>query len=359
MSSRTTVAKAMHGNVLLLARTLVFRARGDRSTQSVAASVATSRVRGSLPSFSTSSLHTSAPLSSSSQSPASSAATTTPLPIDRSSHRSSPGRLSRFMKGAFWMSTSAAAGAFTYAKVQDMDPSSLGGFKTLPIGNLQPTIFGTEEPDEPATSAAIAAGDTATAVKEIKRSALLELEMQQLPAVQEYKLKSKNGEWKEANPYWFLTSHTEKHHLTAGTLRGENMLSVKPLKFDRKDKKATVLFMHLGRSLCGHDGIIHGGMLGTILDEATGFIALPNLPLRIGFTAALNINYRKPVKADQFVMVTAEFERLEGRKGYTKAAIYDMDGNILTEATALYVSPKNAVSMIINYVKNSLGFKSS
>ncbi|KAF9157422.1 hypothetical protein DFQ26_008735 [Actinomortierella ambigua] len=354
MPDRTVVAKTLQGSVLLLTQTLSHTARGGRSARSAAVAAAP-RVRGTLSSCWTSSLHTSAPLSSSSSSPAS-----TPLSTDRSSHQSSSsGRLARFAKGAFWMSTSAAAGAFTYAKVQDMDPSSLGGFKTLPVGNLQPTIFGTDEPDELATSAAIAAGDTATAVEEIQKSALLELEMEQLSAVQEYKLKAKNGDWKEANPYWFLTSHTEKHHLTAGTLRGENMLSVRPLKFDRKDKKATVLFMHLGRSLCGHDGIIHGGMLGTILDEATGFIALPNLPLRIGFTAALNINYRKPVKADQFVMVVAEFERLEGRKGYTKAAIYDMEGNVLTEATALYVSPKNAVSMIINYVKNSLGFKSS
>ncbi|KAF9974057.1 hypothetical protein BGZ73_002677 [Actinomortierella ambigua] len=353
MPDRTVAAMALQRSVLLLTQSLVRTARTGTSARSAAAAAAT-RVRGCLPSTSTSSLHTSAPLSASPSSPA------TPLSTDRSTHHSSSsGRLARFAKGAFWMSTSAAAGAFTYAKVQDMDPSSLGGFKTLPIGNLQPTIFGTEEPDEPATSAAIAAGDTALAVKEIRRSALLEVEMEQLSAVQEYKLKTKSGEWKEANPYWFLTSHTEKHHLTAGTLRGENMLSVRPLKFDRKDKKATVLFMHLGRSLCGHDGIIHGGMLGTILDEATGFVALPNLPLRIGFTAALNINYRKPVKADQFVMVTAEFERLDGRKGYTKAAIYDMEGNILTEATALYVSPKNAVSMIINYVKNSLGFKSS
>ncbi|KAG0249582.1 hypothetical protein DFQ27_009917 [Actinomortierella ambigua] len=354
MPDRTVAAKTLQGSVLLLTQTLAHTARGGRSARSAAVAAAP-RVRGTLSSCWTSSLHTSAPLSTSSSS-----STSTPLSTDRSSHQSSSsGRLARFAKGAFWMSTSAAAGAFTYAKVQDMDPSSLGGFKTLPVGNLQPTIFGTDEPDEPATSAAIAAGDTATAVEEIQRSALLELEMEQLSAVQEYKLKAKNGDWKEANPYWFLTSHTEKHHLTAGTLRGENMLSVRPLKFDRKDKKATVLFMHLGRSLCGHDGIIHGGMLGTILDEATGFIALPNLPLRIGFTAALNINYRKPVKADQFVMVVAEFERLEGRKGYTKAAIYDMEGNVLTEATALYVSPKNAVSMIINYVKNSLGFKSS
>ncbi|KAF9404409.1 hypothetical protein BGZ94_004200, partial [Podila epigama] len=87
--------------------------------------------------------------------------------------------------------------------------------------------------------------------------------------------------------------------------------------------------------------------------------ALPNLPFHIGFTANLNVNYRKPVQADQFVMVTAEFEKGEGRKGYTNASIRDLDGNTLVECTALYISPKNPISMIANYVKNSLGFGTS
>lgn len=27
-------------------------------------------------------------------------------------------------------------------------------------------------------------------------------------------------------------------------------------------------YLHVGRGLCGHDGIVHGGLLATILDEA-------------------------------------------------------------------------------------------
>lgn len=54
-------------------------------------------------------------------------------------------------------------------------------------------------------------------------------------------------------------------------------------------------------------------------------------------------------------MVKAEFEKIEGRKGYTKASIHDLQGNTLVECTALYISPKNAIGMVANYVKNSLG----
>ncbi|KAF9185720.1 hypothetical protein BGZ50_002900 [Haplosporangium sp. Z 11] len=248
------------------------------------------------------------------------------------------------------MSASAAAGALAYAK---LDPASAGGFSGMPVGKMQPTILGTEEPDEVFVSAQ---KTTPEKIKEIKQSVRLQNQLEELELVHEYKALVKQGEWKEADPYWYLTKVTEPHHLTAGTLRGENMLSVHPLKFERKDEKAIVLFMHLGRSLCGHDRIIHGGLLATLLDEATGMVALPNLPFHIGFTANLNVNYRKPVKADQFVMVRAEFQKSEGRKGYTVASIHDLHGNTLVECTALYVSPKNPVVMVANYVKNSLGF---
>ncbi|KAF9144946.1 hypothetical protein BGX30_010896 [Mortierella sp. GBA39] len=249
------------------------------------------------------------------------------------------------------MTASAAAGALAYSKY---NTASMEGLSGMPIGKMTPTILTEEEPDE-----AYATKPTKEKLEEIKRSVLLEREMAGLDLVAEYKGKAKTGEWKEANPYWYLTKNTTPHHLTAGTLRGENMLSVHPIKFERKDQKAIVLFLHLGRSLCGHDGIIHGGLLATLLDEATGMVALPNLPYHIGFTANLNLNYRKPVKADQFVMIKAEFERGEGRKGYTNASIHDLDGNTLVECTALFVSPKNPVTMVANYVKNSLGFNGS
>ncbi|KAF9406406.1 hypothetical protein BGZ94_003131, partial [Podila epigama] len=189
------------------------------------------------------------PLSSPSSSPSNS----------RNASSSSSSSSSQWLQRITLASASAAAGAFAYAKY---DPAAIGGFSGLPVGKLQPTILGTEEPDEPFPSSNPV---TKEKVKEIKKSVLLEREMQELDLVLQYKDKVKAGEWKEADPYFFLTDHTKKHNLTAGTLRGENMLSVRPLKFERKDKKAIVLFLHLGRSLCGHDKIIHGGLLATLL----------------------------------------------------------------------------------------------
>lgn len=97
----------------------------------------------------------------------------------------------------------------------------------------------------------------------------------------------------------------------------------------------------MGRSLCGHDGIVHGGMLATLLDEALACVAIPALPFNVGFTANLNIDYRLPVKADQWVVLRGKLVEQEGRKAWVEAWIESVDGKYkFTEAKSLYISPK-------------------
>lgn len=69
---------------------------------------------------------------------------------------------------------------------------------------------------------------------------------------------------------------------------------------------------------------------------------IPSLPGFTGFTANLNVNYRKPTRSDQWVVIRGELEKLEGRKAWGKAWIETIDDTpvILTEATALYISPR-------------------
>lgn len=71
-------------------------------------------------------------------------------------------------------------------------------------------------------------------------------------------------------PYSGLAPERLTHSLTAGVLRGPGKLTVPPLVFARDDESEAVVVGHLGRSLCGHEGIVHGGMVATVLDEATG-----------------------------------------------------------------------------------------
>jgi hypothetical protein len=74
-------------------------------------------------------------------------------------------------------------------------------------------------------------------------------------------------DWYEARPYTGFPEERRVNNLTAGALRGPGKLALPPLVRARKDEKESVVLVHVGRGLCGHDGIVHGGLLATLLDE--------------------------------------------------------------------------------------------
>lgn len=119
------------------------------------------------------------------------------------------------------------------------------------------------------------------------------------------------------------------------------MIVVPPVLFYNKSYTELTSVLHLGTNICGHDGIIHGGLAATILDEALACVAIPALPNKFGFTANLNINYKRPIMSDQWVLMKAKLDKLEDRKAFVSASIQSLDGEtIFTEATSLYISPK-------------------
>lgn len=38
----------------------------------------------------------------------------------------------------------------------------------------------------------------------------------------------------------------------------------------KKDESESYVFIHLGDEVCGHQGIVHGGLVATLLDECMG-----------------------------------------------------------------------------------------
>jgi acyl-coenzyme A thioesterase PaaI-like protein len=152
-------------------------------------------------------------------------------------------------------------------------------------------------------------------------------------------------------PYLKYSREKAQHHLTAGSLRGPGMVAVPPLVFTKTGVGAeqlggaegdSTILLHLGRSVCGHDGIVHGGMLATVCDEALARTAMYNLPGKIGVTARLEIDYRKPTMAHQFIVLQTELVEKKGRKAIVKGTLKDVDGQLLLECRAIFVEPKYA-----------------
>ena len=171
----------------------------------------------------------------------------------------------------------------------------------------------------------------------------------------------KDTSWHESRPHLRYAQEHKKHSLTAGTLLGPGRIPVPPLVFI-KEGEDLVSMSYLGTDLCGHVGIVHGGLLATLLDEGLarcGFGALPN---KIGVTASLTINYKKPTPAGSFVVLKAKTTRIEGRKVWVTGRIErlgetEQPGDLLVEAEGLFVEPKYAKVHHLNIVAHF--FKSS
>ncbi|BFZ57611.1 hypothetical protein PYCC9005_004663 [Savitreella phatthalungensis] len=155
----------------------------------------------------------------------------------------------------------------------------------------------------------------------------------------------------ESRPHLRIHPSDKPHNLTAGTLAGPGKITVAPYVWGDREGKELYVVAHLGRDLCGHDGIVHGGLLATFLDEGLARCCFRALPNKIGVTANLTIDYRKPTRAHQLVLMTAHTTSVQGRKAYVEGKLQTMPRNAweqqvtLVEATALFVEPRYAKMM--------------
>ncbi|KAI0800459.1 Thioesterase/thiol ester dehydrase-isomerase [Fomes fomentarius] len=189
----------------------------------------------------------------------------------------------------------------------------------------------------------------------IAHIAELEDRLYNLPVLEAHRAREDKDAWYETRPYVNLPEERRVNSLTAGTLKGPGKLAIAPLVRARHDAKENWVFIHVGRALCGHEGVIHGGLLATLLDETLARVALLNLPEKVGVTANLNINYKAPTLADQFIVIKVKLDEAQGRKSRVSGTVEDMAGNVLVEANALFVQPRYAKLLNSTAVRHMLG----
>ncbi|KAF5377005.1 hypothetical protein D9615_007322 [Tricholomella constricta] len=183
----------------------------------------------------------------------------------------------------------------------------------------------------------------------------LEQSLQTLPLLQSLREKADADDWYEVRPYRNFPEERRVNSLTSGALRGPGKLALHPLVRAKKDESESYVFTHVGRGLCGHDGIIHGGLLATLLDETLARTAIANLPEKVGVTAQLTLNYRAPTRADQFIVIRTFLTEAKGRKVTVTGHVEDLDGTLLVEASATFVQPRYAKLLNTEALKQAMG----
>ncbi len=97
----------------------------------------------------------------------------------------------------------------------------------------------------------------------------------------------------------------------------------------------------------GYPGVVHGGVIAAILDEASGRSQMGPGPSRFMFTAQLSIRYRKPVPVGQPLKVLGHAGESKGRVARATGEIYGPDGLLLAQADAVLVDvPQETLTAI-------------
>jgi acyl-coenzyme A thioesterase PaaI-like protein len=161
---------------------------------------------------------------------------------------------------------------------------------------------------------------------------------------------------RESRPHLKMPEPFRKQCLTAGVLHGSDKLVVPPYTWRDGEGKELVSVFFAGKKLCGHPGIVHGGLLATILDEGLAGCCFDAVPHKIAVTAKLEVNYRSPAMAGSYFVLRARTTRVEGRKAWVEGRIETLEFDdkkpptVIADASALFVSPKNAAVCLVGII---------
>lgn len=106
-----------------------------------------------------------------------------------------------------------------------------------------------------------------------------------------------------------------------------------------KTRAETIIY----ESFQGYPGIVHGGVVAAMLDEAAGRTVMNNEnPGRLVVTGRMEIRYRKPVPTSRLLIITGALIEDKGTVSRASGKISDEHGNVLAEAQVTLVEiPKN------------------
>ncbi|KAI0489844.1 HotDog domain-containing protein [Xylaria cf. heliscus] len=253
-----------------------------------------------------------------------------------------------------WRSASSSAALDASTNASTRQPSLLRRAATVFALGIFFTSFGfimTLSPSIPTVNALLAPPTDEESLEMYKprteEERVVDKFIRNHPVAQEFR--NKEGFF-ESRPHMKIPEQYRGHHLTAGALSGPGRVVVPPLVFAEDGGKSMIAISYLGNELCGHPGIVHGGLVATMLDEGLARCCFAALPYKMGMTANLNINYRAPAPAGSYVVLRATTTKVEGRKAWVEGRIETLVGEgetplVLAEATALFVSPKQAALM--------------
>lgn len=88
----------------------------------------------------------------------------------------------------------------------------------------------------------------------------------------------------------------------------------------------------------GYPGIVHGGILATMLDEVMGRVFMYEDQARFMVTGEIKVRYKKPVYINQPLRICGHRVKDTGRIGIARGEITDVNGEVLVTGEILVVN---------------------
>jgi uncharacterized protein (TIGR00369 family) len=116
---------------------------------------------------------------------------------------------------------------------------------------------------------------------------------------------------------------------------GANPRSMR-LVFDRDEARQRMVGrFRLGPDFQGGRGFIHGGIIATVLDEVMSKVN--GFSKAYAVTAELRVEYLRPIRVDEELLVEGFCARREGRQFYNEGEIRNAAGLLLARGQARFV----------------------
>ncbi|KAJ2901915.1 putative thioesterase family protein [Zalerion maritima] len=122
-------------------------------------------------------------------------------------------------------------------------------------------------------------------------------------------------EWVSWDAYGGIDASHRPNRITTGPLAGSKGVGAYQRVWRKESTGEVIVVLWFGSATTGWPGVVHGGMLATIMDECLGRTAIRCFEDGTGVTARLEMRYRAPVGSNGWVVVRCVPE-LEGGEGH-------------------------------------------
>jgi acyl-coenzyme A thioesterase PaaI-like protein len=109
------------------------------------------------------------------------------------------------------------------------------------------------------------------------------------------------------------------------------------MTFFLKDNGDVISELVVPEAYAGYPGMVHGGNIVAMMDEAAGRAVTGDQPNRFTVTSQLTVKYRQPVPTNQLLKVTGRLLKKRGKVSHAYGEIRNLDGKLLAEADAVFV----------------------